>query len=121
MSDPIMQKMLDKFRIKITKQEQDARSSFRGEKFIQVSNPLHDGTEIDGVKMPYVIVPAHDPDYLKAVCGNLRYTVSEPFIPEAAPAKPAPAGYLFQCTHPGCEFIAKTESGLKTHMKNHEE
>jgi hypothetical protein len=89
MSDPIMQKMLDKFRIKITKKEQDARTSLRGEMFIQTNNPEHDGTSIDGMKKPYVIVPAHDPDYLKNLCANMNYVMSEPFIPAE---KPAPTG-----------------------------
>lgn len=114
MSDPIMQKMLDRFRIKIIKTEQDARTTFRGEKFIQPSDPEHDGTEIEGVKKPYVIVPAHDPEYLKNICTNMKYSMSEPFLPEE---KNAPAG--FKC--PECDFIGKTEAGLKTHMAAHKE
>lgn len=81
MSDPIMQKMLNRFRLKITKLEEDGRKSFRGEEFINPRNPDHDGTEIDGVKVSYVVVPAHEPEYLKNICKSMKYRVSEPFIP----------------------------------------
>lgn len=89
MADATMQKMLDRFRIKITKTEPDARSSIRGEKFINPRDPNHDGTAINGVKMPYAIVPAHDPEYLKNTCKNMKYEISEPFIPGVDTKEPA--------------------------------
>lgn len=92
--DKTMQKMMDRFRIRITKTEQDSRSSYRGEKFIHPSAEEHDGemvTTIDGDqrKMPYCIVPAHDPEYVKNFCRNNKYICSEPFIPGLDDKKPS--------------------------------
>lgn len=99
MSEPTMQKMLDRFRLKITKSEQDARKSFRGEPFIQPGTADHDGTEVNGVKVPYCIIPAHDPDYVKALCQNMKYTVSDPFIP-GIDDKPKKAAVTVEVTEP---------------------
>lgn len=83
--DKTMQKMMDRFRLRITKTEQDSRSTFRGERFIQPNEEAHDGAtiEVDGVhrKMPYAIIPAHEPEYVKNFCLNSKYHLSEPFIP----------------------------------------
>ena len=82
MADATMQKMMERFKLKVTKTEADARTSLRGEVFIQPKDGNHDGTcNEDGAKMAYCIIPAFDPEYIKNFCKNSKYIVSEPFIP----------------------------------------
>ena len=81
MAEVTMQKMLDRFKLKLIKKEDDGRKSFRGELFITPRDKDHDGTEYNGKKTSYCIIPAHDADYVKSLCANMGYECSDPFIP----------------------------------------
>jgi hypothetical protein len=75
-----MEKIQDKFRVRVIKKEDDTRISVAGEKFIRPGHPDHDGTELDGKPAEYAVIPAHHADHIAA--NNKQYVYSDPFIPE---------------------------------------
>lgn len=78
-----MDKVMDRFRVKVIKVGDDDRTSVCGEKFISPRMQEHDGTSIkingEDVKRPYCVIPAHQGDYIKKIFPS--YQVSDPFIP----------------------------------------
>lgn len=76
----VQEKILAKYKVKVIKRMPDARISIAGCHFIAPENPGHDGTEIDGRKVAYAVIPAPVADHVKD--HNKNYDYSDPYLPE---------------------------------------
>lgn len=80
----IMDKITERFRVKVYKNRADDRTSLCGEKIIHPGTPLHDGD----TKGAYFVIPANHADFINTTYRH--YSISEPYIPGIDDAKNLP-------------------------------
>lgn len=73
------EKIISRFRCKVTKRTPDDRARLCGEKV----QSAPDGTQ-------FFLIPAHQADYIKGIFS--QYDVSDPYIPEVDPSPGGEAG-----------------------------
>lgn len=81
MSKSVMDKVTDRFKVKVYKKREDSRTSLCGEKFVSEKDPAFDGDKKGG----YFIIPAHHADFINQTYRH--YVLSAPFIPGVDDAK----------------------------------
>ena len=75
MAKNTIDKLVDRFKVKVYREEDDGRTKLCGEEYIRPEDNRHDGDSMGG----YFIIPAHQADYINTMFA--KYKVSEPFIP----------------------------------------
>lgn len=86
MSKTTLEKLAEKFSVKVIRTTPDTRLSIAGSMFINPGHADHDGESINGELVAYAIIPAHAADTVQPQ--NKQYTYSEPFIAEDVKKKP---------------------------------
>lgn len=75
-----MEKLAEKFSVKVIKPVPDTRVSIAGSEFIPPGHEDHDGESIGGELVAYAVIPAHAADSVKP--NNKHYIYGEPFLAE---------------------------------------
>lgn len=113
----VMDKLASRAKVRVYKPapSSDDRSTLCGEQMQKDLGP-------DGVERHFFEIPAHQADYINSAFR--KYSVSEPFLPGVDDTallstldKPV-ATEGFACTHPGCDFVAKSDAGRISHERN---